>query len=322
MAALTDFPAPRIVCLDRLRGEDIKPLLQEEITSWKETLEWDYSPSAELIERFVSLETLGGSALLLQERPIGYSYHVIDGRKGIIGGLFVTKPHRTVSLEGLLLEAALAELMKTRGIRRIEAQLMALTNPLSRDYPRQRWLTNFGRDFMNAPLDGIHGLPPRVVNYPVQIRPWTTRSLDQAAGLIARAYAGHVDGRINDLYRSAGGARQFLENIVHFPGCGSFFPPASFGATDTVTRRLSGIVLASLVASDVGHITQVCVDKPARATGLGYELMRRALVAMAEHGCRSVSLTVTSSNQEAIALYRRMGFVKRSEFAASVWEGF
>ena len=128
MAALTDFLSPRIAALDRLRAADIQPLLAEEIQMWRDMLAWDYTPSAELIERFVSLESLGGSALLLRGKAIGYTYHVVDGRKGIIGGLFVTKAHRTVRNEGLLLEAVLAELMKTRGIRRIESQLMALTD--------------------------------------------------------------------------------------------------------------------------------------------------------------------------------------------------
>ena len=41
---------------------------------------------------------------------------------------------------------------------------------------------------------------------------------------------------------------------------------------------------------------------------------------LADHGCRSVSLTVTTSNASAIRLYERMGFINRRDFAAYVWE--
>ncbi len=83
---------------------------------------------------------------------------------------------------------------------------------------------------------------------------------------------------------------------------------------------MRGISLSSLVASDVGHITQVCVAPSDRGTGLGYELMRRSLLALGAHGCRCVSLTVTSSNTNAVHLYERMGFTHKRDFAAYVWE--
>ena len=44
------------------------------------------------------------------------------------------------------------------------------------------------------------------------------------------------------------------------------------------------------------------------------------MVSLAAHGCHKVSLTVTSANTHAAALYRRMGFTPRREFAAYVWQ--
>jgi ribosomal protein S18 acetylase RimI-like enzyme len=83
---------------------------------------------------------------------------------------------------------------------------------------------------------------------------------------------------------------------------------------------LCGASLASLVAADVGHITQVCVAPSYQGTGLGYELMRKSMEALASHGCRSVSLTVTAANESALRLYRNMGFIERRSFSAFVWE--
>ena len=113
-----------------------------------------------------------------------------------------------------------------------------------------------------------------------------------------------------------------IHQINRSRGCddGSFFQPASFGAADKTVGTLCGMSLASLVAADSGHITQVCVAPSHRGTGLGYELLRRSLVALAAHGCHKVTLTVTASNTEAIDLYERMGFTNRRDFAAYVWE--
>ena len=267
------------------------------------------------------LEQLGGYALLLRGKAIGYLYHVVEDRRSTIGGMFVSAAHRTARNEDLLIEAALAELFKTPGVHRVQAQLMLLDNPMTRKYPRAEWMRAHRREFMTAELAGVRTLEPVTPSYPVYFEPWTTLCIDESAGLIARSYESHIDGRINELYRTPGGARKFLENIVQYPGCGSFHQAGSFAARDKVTRRLVGAVLASLVAPEIGHITQVCVGPEAQGSKLGYELMRKSMVSMAERGFRRCSLTVTSANP-AVALYLRMGFEKRSEFAALVWDGF
>jgi ribosomal protein S18 acetylase RimI-like enzyme len=188
--------------------------------------------------------------------------------------------------------------------------------------PYWRYLRAHARNFMELDLAGVDRLPASRASQIAAIDNWTERKQDEAAGLIALAYQGHVDSEINDQYRSPAGARRFLLNIVQYPGCGSFFQPASCLAIDTRTHHLCGISLASLVADDVGHITQICVSKSVRGEGVGYELLRRSLQALARHGCRKASLTVTAANTEAIRLYERVGFQTHREFAACVWEGF
>ena len=108
---------------------------------------------------------------------------------------------------------------------------------------------------------------------------------------------------------------------MQYPGCGTFHRSASFAAFDP-EGRLCGLCLTSLVAPDVGHVTQICVADWVRGAGVGYELLRQSLAALRESGCKKVSLTVTSSNQDAIKLYQRVGFKTRRQFAAYVWEGF
>jgi ribosomal protein S18 acetylase RimI-like enzyme len=213
-------------------------------------------------------------------------------------------------------------LIKTPFVQRIESQLMMLRNARRIILPQQRYLRVHVRNFMELYLDARSALPAGKMSFPALIDNWSERKQDEAAVLIASAYQGHIDSEINDQYRSPAGARRFLLNIIQYPGCGSFFQPASFLAVDPQTGKLCGLCLSSLVQADVGHITQVCVSKAVRGTGVGYALIRRSLESLANHGCRKASLTVTAVNRDAIQLYERMGFRKARDFAAYVWEGF
>jgi ribosomal protein S18 acetylase RimI-like enzyme len=154
------------------------------------------------------------------------------------------------------------------------------------------------------------------------IEKWSDHYHDAASQLIAEAYAGHIDGRINDQYRTAAGARRFLHNIVQYPGCGAFYRPASYTAFEAVNGRLCGISLASLVAPETGHVTQICVSPSVRGTGIGHELLRQSLTTLRDMSCNSASLTVTTANEDAVLLYERVGFQTLRRFSAYVWEGF
>jgi ribosomal protein S18 acetylase RimI-like enzyme len=154
----------------------------------------------------------------------------------------------------------------------------------------------------------------------LEVEPWSERYLEDAAVLIADSYAGHVDGKINDQYRSLTGARRFLQNIVQYPGCGSFQAGASRLAWRKSTGRLCGLALASLVAGDTGHITQICVSPNSRGEGIGRALLTCSMEALRSMHCRNVSLTVTASNRNAIALYESLGFYTRRRFSAMVWD--
>jgi ribosomal protein S18 acetylase RimI-like enzyme len=56
--------------------------------------------------------------------------------------------------------------------------------------------------------------------------------------------------------------------------------------------------------------------------GIGHALLRQSLITLREAGCRSASLTVTAANEDAVALYERVGFRTVKRFPAYVWEGF
>jgi ribosomal protein S18 acetylase RimI-like enzyme len=322
MAALSDSALARIVDLRHLRSGDLDSLLEEEIQRWRDTLDWDFRASAGLVRRFLDMQALNGCALLMNGHPVGYCYFVSEERKGLIGDLYVMEDFFTVEAEERLLGYAVETLVKTPFVKRIESQLMMLRSGRLLALPHYRQARVHGRNFMEVDLAEAARLPAGKGGRSILIDGWSERRQDDAAALIADAYRGHIDSEINDQYRSAAGARRFLMNIIQYPGCGSFFQPGAFVAVDAESETLCGICLSSLVQSDVGHITQVCVSPAVRGTGVGYALIRQSLESLAKQGCRKATLTVTAVNAEAIGLYERMGFRKTREFAAYVWEGF
>ncbi len=310
-----------VIDLRRLSARDLEPLLVEETAVWRRDLEWDFEKSADLVRRFVDLRALNGCGLMEDGELIGYLYYVLEDTKGLIGDLYVRQEFRTAERENRLLASALEPLMNNPQVRRIESQLMMLAFASRRSMPRADCLSMYERNFMRIDLPRV-ALGEGRVQRPMYIERWSDHYQDAAAHLIADAYSGHVDSRINDQYRTAAGARRFLYNIVQYPGCGTFYRPASFGAFEASNGHLCGISLASLVAPECGHITQICVSPAVRGTGIGHALLRQSLTALKQLGCRSASLTVTAANEDAVSLYERVGFRTVRRFSAYVWEGF
>jgi ribosomal protein S18 acetylase RimI-like enzyme len=322
MAALVE-PAPFLpeleLCdLRSVRAEDMDALLTEESAFWRDTLAWDFSSSASLVRRFVDIKALSGYALLSARTLVGYSYFVLEDRKGLIGDLYVMKSFRTEDNQLRLLKSMVNDMARASYVHRIESQLMTFTAPVP---PTDNRLKTFPRDFLSVRLPLARPLPERELSSQIVVSPWQEHHQEAAAQLIAAAYLGHVDSQINDQYRSVPGARKFLFNIVQYPGCGNFFAPASLAAYDRQDGTLAAICLTSLVAEGSGHITQICVGREHQGHGLGYELLRQSLELMSNAGISRVSLTVTSSNEQALALYRSVGFRPAHRFAAYVWEG-
>jgi ribosomal protein S18 acetylase RimI-like enzyme len=322
MAALSEARFPDIVELRDVAADELSRVLEEEKIAWRSQLQWDFTASADLVRRFVRIQALNGFALVLDGRCIGYTYFVSEDRKALIGDVYVVREYATAELEDMLLGAVLDALVAIPAVRRIEAQLMMLHGPFERSLPYNRYLRMQARNLMMVDLEDAARLPSGRAAARYVYAQWSEDRQDDGAQLIAAAYRGHVDSTINDQYRSVQGARRFLNNIVQYPGCGAFNTEASWVADTPSTGRMAGLSLASLVAAEVGHVTQICVAPEMKGTGAGYELLRRTLNSLAGEGCIRASLTVTASNQEAVQLYQNMGFRATRRFAAYVWDGF
>jgi ribosomal protein S18 acetylase RimI-like enzyme len=320
-AQLNPEPAPQVVDLRRLTSRDLDPLLAAECAEWLSELDWDFSKSADLVRRFTDMRALSGAALIEYGHITGYMYYVLEEDKGLIGDLYVLQDFRDQGREHLLMQSAIEPMITMPGVMRIESQLMMMPYDATRQPPYAEYGSMYKRNFMRIDLTPATLAKGRV-RRPVYFEKWTDHYNTAAAQLIADAYEGHTDSRINDQYRSVSGARKFLYNIVQYPGCGTFYRPASVAAFEPLDGRLCGVSLASIVADGIGHITQICVSPSVRGTGIGHEMLRQSLTTMRDAGCRSATLTVTASNEDAVALYERVGFETVRQFSAFVWEGY
>jgi ribosomal protein S18 acetylase RimI-like enzyme len=205
-------------------------------------------------------------------------------------------------------------------VHRIEAQLlMHGAGTASAPFVNEGF-ARYQRLFMTLPLNA-EIQPLREMPSEFEIRPWREQDYQAAAGLITAAYRNHVDSEINDQYRTLSGSLRFLNNIVRFPGCGTFDPEASYVAVHKPTKASIGMILTSRVKDDVGHVTQVCLMPEFRSTGIGEALIAATRANLRKREFNMLSLTVTEANKRAVALYIRLGFRVQHIFDAFVWEG-
>jgi ribosomal protein S18 acetylase RimI-like enzyme len=306
-----------IVDLRQTTVRQLEPLLEEEARHWRDELHWDYRGALELIKRFLEAHALSGCVALENGAAAGYCFYVMEEQKGLIGGLYVSPRYPQAELGRRLLEEMLFGMRALPQLCRIEAQLMPFGGPVEAPLMEQGFQLH-KRQFMLLDLaNAPQGKPGASAG--MRLTRWSDRYFEPCTKLIYLAYANHVDGDINDQYRSRAGALRFLKNIILLPGCGQFVPGASFVLHETGNDELIGAVLTSEVSSGVGHTTQICVVPGYQGHGIGRMLMQTAIDALQSMKFRELTLTVTSENEVAVRLYERFGFHTIRTFTAGVW---
>jgi ribosomal protein S18 acetylase RimI-like enzyme len=306
-----------IIDLRQATVRQLEPLLLEEASHWREELHWDYRSALELIKRFLEAHALSGCVALESGIAVGYSFYVLEDYKGLIGGMYVSPRQNQGPIGRRLLEEMLYSMRALPQMHRIEAQLMPFGGPVDETL-RDQGFRLYTRQFMLQDLMKPTERAPGI-NSGLQLDRWNDRYFEACAKLIYLAYANHVDGDINDQYRSRHGALKFLKNIILLPGCGQFLPNASFVLRHPGGDDLVGAVLTSEVAGGVGHTTQICVQPGFQGHGVGRVLMQTSADALRSLHFKELSLTVTAENQTAVHLYERLGFTTIKSFTAGVW---
>jgi ribosomal protein S18 acetylase RimI-like enzyme len=306
-----------IIDLRQTTVRNLEPLLLEEASHWREELHWDYRSALDLIKRFLDAHALAGCVALEKGATVGYCFYVLEEQKGLIGGLYVSPRVDQEPIGRRLLEEMLFSMRALPQVHRIEAQLMPFGGPVEGTL-RDQGFVLYTRQFML--LDLRNKLPDAPgLNSGLRMESWHDRYMESCAKLIYLAYANHIDGDINDQYRSRHGALRFLKNIVLLPGCGQFLSGASFVLRHPGSDELVGAVLTSEVSPGVGHTTQLCVQPGFQGHRLGRVLMQTSAEALRGMNYDELTLTVTSENHTAVHLYQRLGFSTLKSFTAGVW---
>jgi ribosomal protein S18 acetylase RimI-like enzyme len=311
------FRFMNIVDLRQTTVRQLEPLLDEEAVHWRDELHWDYRGALELIKRFLEAHALSGCVAYENGVAAGYAFYVLEEHKGLIGGLYASPRFEQGVIARRMLEDMLFAMRAIPHVTRIEAQLMPFGGPVERTLTEQGFQL-YSRQFM---LMDLHKPTEFRISATTGLRfsRWHDRYFDPCAKLIYLAYADHVDGDINDQYRSKPGALRFLKNIILLPGCGQFVPSASFVLHYPGSDDLVGAVLTSEVSPGVGHTTQVCVLPGHQGQGLGRALMLTAADALRSLKFQELTLTVTTENRTAVHLYEQLGFKTLKTFTAGVW---
>jgi ribosomal protein S18 acetylase RimI-like enzyme len=308
----------------------LRPVLEEESRVWTERLHWDYRASANLLLQYLDSHVLPGFVAVENGRVCGYIFCVYESTKAVIGDVFVAQSLSTApacEVESRLLVHMIELLQNSPNIERIESQLLLHTVEAHRAVFERSGFHIYPRLFMEQNLENpsVTELPRRsrgAIGLPegLAIRPWSETDFVAVGRLIADAYDGHLDGIINDQYRTVSGSLRFLHNIVRFPGCGIFEAVASRVIYNVNTEQLVAAILCSRVRDDVGHITQVCVAREHRRKGIASLLLAAAAAELRGRDFRILSLTVTEANANAVALYRERGFEAKHTFSSMYWE--
>ena len=321
-------PALHLEILDlrHFSASYLKPVLEAESRVWDQRLRWDFHASASLLLQYLDSRLLPGYVAIENGRICGYVFCVYESEKALVGDVFavpsVTNPQSAADVERRLLEHMIELLQHSPGVDRIESQLLLRPHGTHTETLRNAGFQIYERLFMELDLNSasLAGGPEGGSMDGLELRTWRDNDFSAAGHLIAQAYEGHLDGIINDQYRSVAGSLRFLHNIVRFPGCGFFDPSASRVLAYRGREEIAALLLCSRVREDVGHVTQICVSRKYRRRGLGAWLLADCSRALRLSGFQALTLTVTRENTDAVALYHRSGFVTRQTFDAMVWE--
>ena len=298
----------------------LRPVLEAEGELWKQRLHWDYRASARLLMQYLDNHMLPGYAAVAAELVVGYVFCVYEETKAVIGDVFAmpNQPDAHV-VEEMLLQHLLELLVNSPQVDRIESQLLVHSSGTHATAFHKAGFELYRRLFMVQQLQNLW-TPPRIdLPGELELRPWRDEDLTPAARLICEAYRDHPDSLINDQYRSVHGSMRFLNNIVHYAGCGSFSQQASYVVVERTSGELAALVLGSRISGQSGHLTQVCVHPAFRRRGLARMLLAQAAFSFIRLGATEVSLTVTEANAEAIQLYTDEGYTCAHSFDAAVW---
>ncbi len=285
-------------------ASDITPLLEREMAAWRNELDWDVRWSWRVIEPARAAGALPG-------------FVARDPRGRIVGWTWFLKHGDCLQVAALCADAAPVAEVLARAVLESEPARTAATAVWSvrGTTPGLREvLTSAGLDvarylFLRGALTDDGSAPAG--------RPWTAADREAAERLCSQSYSHRTHVRAFAPRGTPEEWREYLHSLFETDGCGVFMPEASFVEEDA-GGDLTGGIIASTIAPNTAHISQIVVRPDCRGTGLGRRLLRASMQACAARRYRAMTLLVAEDNAPARLLYSRNGFAPTAEFLVAV----
>jgi ribosomal protein S18 acetylase RimI-like enzyme len=340
----------RIVPFAGFEPTSITPIFDEQCDEWLSRLRWDYAEPSRLLRSVLRKGELTGLVAVIGAATsragakakgplknaaassggvaggtaLGFSFYVIEGTRASIGDIYVSEKYRSAGIDKELALAVLEKLKTQPRLRRIESQSVNFDNPGADQVFVSRGFERYERRFMLAHLLSSH-IHPESSGLPtggpgtIRIRPWREDDYGGAVRTIFRSYRGEDDSRINSQYGSEEGCAELLSILTDTVWCGRFLPEVSRVASCSVTGNQVGVLIASRMSADTGHLGQISVLPGYQGRGIGRLLIQSASSELSRRGFDCVSLAVTATNTRALSLYQSCGFSTIHSFPVYFW---
>jgi GNAT superfamily N-acetyltransferase len=311
---------PSIVDLVSVDPAELNGLWQREASLWRERLYWEVPGSPAILWRALQSGRVQGKAVRVGSLLAGYAYaHIISGQRGVISAFVIAPDWGPTRVGDLLLDAMVADLHRF-GLPRIECPSVSFDAPwLEATFARQGFCV-YGRQFLRAHLNGVAELDNALAA--VELEPWPARrrgaELGAAAEVMQAAYRGGIDAEISELYRTPGGCRTVLQNLIHQRLGGLFVAEAS--ALARYQGQLIGFTVITEIAPQQGHLAQIVVLPQYQGQGVGRALLRHSQARLIDLKFPTLSLIVSQANHPALKLYQAMGFRSVLTFSVFTWD--
>lgn len=309
-----------VVDLSSIHPREMEHFWTREVQIWRDRLHWDVSGAISALARAMERGGLQGKAVRIGSFTAAYAYYLIEDNRGVISGLVVSDELAEVDATevGKLILGAVMHELRRRGARRVESQVISFDAPWLVDCFEQEGFLTHWRDFMRVSL---RSPSPRCdASDSMNVLPWKSWNLSEAAHVMQAAHAGGIDARMNELYRTRQGCRALLNNILRQRGCGTSLLDASGVTRDSKTDRLVGFSVVTEVAKRQGHLAQVAVLPELQGGGVGRALLAHSLEKLCAPGYETLTLMVSRGNERAKKLYEKLGFTPIFRFPIFSWE--
>ena len=311
---------PSIVDLVSVDPSELDRLWQREASLWRERLYWEVPDRPAALWRALKSGSVQGKAVRVESRIAGYAYsHIISGQRGVISAFVIAPQWGHTRVGDTLLHAMVTDLHRF-GLPRIECPSVSFDAPwLDAIFARQGFYA-YGREFLRVNLNGV--AESDHVPAAVELEPWPERrrgaELGEAAAVMQAAYSGGIDAEISELYRTPGGCRMVLQNLMSQHLGGRFVADASFLARRK--GQLIGFTVITEIAPQQGHLAQIVVLPQYQGRGVGQALLRHSQVRLIDLKFGTLSLIVSQANHPALKLYHALGFQSVLTFPVFTWD--